>query len=205
MHFAMIVVGTHVLTTESLLTVRRGTSASVSISSRQSGRPPTHLRSRESLAEKAPATDDRIPSDKERRRRPRKPNSGGPYGHLSIEDLQVLTEYHLSQNIGNLTTVGSMTGAQMHEFSRLIATWAKIRSHQRQERTLASEMAEQCLREILDEKAAGNTAAASGVVPEMYLGVIQSWLKVKGGRSDLVHATSILNLLVSFCQAIEDD
>ena len=200
MPFAMIVVGTHVLITESLLTIGRGTSSSVSISSRQSGLPTTHYLRRDSLADGiASATDDWISADMERRRRPRKRNNGGPYGHLSTEDLQVLTEYHLSQNIGNLTTVGSMTSAQMHEFSRLIATWAKLRSHQRQERILASEMAEQCLREILDEKAAGNSAASSGVVPEMYLGVIQAWLKVKGGRSDLVHATSILNLLVSLC------
>ena len=128
--------------------------------------------------------------------------SSRPYSNLSMEELKMLTDYHLSgihngvsfiiqdgdaaaaandakdaaanqssitrninhykhENIDNET--GTMSPAQMHELSRLLASWSKLELNSqlqqvlsRREKSLAADMAETCLSKLLEEKEAGN-------------------------------------------------
>jgi len=142
----------------------------------------------------------------------RRHHNNGPHAGLTIDELKQLTEYHLSQNISphnGTISVGSMSPSQMHEFSRLISSWSKLydnnhnhrnrnrnRHHRRQDKVLAAEMAEQCLRELLEEHTAGNAHATKVVFSTMdhYYLVIKAWLQV-GGYNDLIHANSLLELM----------
>ncbi|KAL9187359.1 hypothetical protein ACHAXT_001462 [Thalassiosira profunda] len=87
-----------------------------------------------------------------------------------------------------------MSSSQMHEFSRLISSWSKLKTPRRQEKILAAEMAEQCLREVIEEKEAGNGEANKVLTADVYYLVIQAWLKI-GGYKELVHANSLLDLM----------
>ncbi|KAL7543107.1 hypothetical protein ACHAXR_012674 [Thalassiosira sp. AJA248-18] len=139
-------------------------------------------------------------------------NTNRPYTDLTTEELKLLTEYHLSQNIhpNGIISIGTMTSAQMHEFSRLISSWSKLTTtnnvnninshgilspHRRQDKVLAAEMAEQCLRELIEEFTAGNANATKILTPDLYYLVIKAWIKVDRGYKDLNHATSLLDLM----------
>ena len=102
-----------------------------------------------------------------------------------MDELRQLTEYHLSQNTrpdGSLS-LGRASPMQGHVFGRLVASWSKLlwwddddhdhdhddddataaagRRHSlsRRERLLAAEMAEQCLRELIEEEDARRARA----------------------------------------------
>ena len=112
---------------------------------------------------------------------------------MTVDELRQLTEYHLSQNIrpdGSLS-LGRASPMQVHVFTRLIAGWSKLlwwdnddddddddgveggelgggngglgASLSRRERLLAAEMAEQCLRELIEEEDARRSAVVARV------------------------------------------
>jgi len=137
-----------------------------------------------------------------------------PFSDLTLDELKQLTEYYLAQNIrpGHDAhgSDGTMSPQQMHEFSRLLSSWSKFSpdsnhnhhnnrnrgggSNNRRKRTLAAEMAEQCLRELIEEQNAGNEGANKVISVDMYYLVIKAWLKV-GGYKELVHASLLLDLM----------
>ena len=125
-----------------------------------------------------------------------------PYAAYSTEELKQLTEYHLSKsitskkNIDNqeTTLIGSMSSQQMQEFAKLISSWSKLTTNNRSERTLAAEMSEQCLRELIEEKLAGNKRTIKVMNVDMYHSVIRAWLKTNS-YVDLLHASSLLDLM----------
>jgi len=127
-------------------------------------------------------------------------SSGRPYADLTASELKQLTEYHLSQNIGpstganGTTSVGAMSPREMHEFSRLLSAWSKIPTRQHRHGVLAAEMAEQCLRELIEERDAGNADAERVLGADLYYSVIRAWLNA-GGYQELVHATLLLDLM----------
>lgn len=152
------------------------------------------------------------------------------------DELKALTEYHLSQNINtndcstlqqqseeeclsnddedmscSICSYGDMSTQQMDEFARLISSWYKLQSSKemksRQDKLLAAEMAEQCLRELIEERIVGKNILANNnrITTDLYYTVIKSWLNVadngKFGKNksyyskDLLHATSLLDLM----------
>ena len=125
-----------------------------------------------------------------------------PYANYNTEELKQLTEYHLSKSIpsekanDNQETIliGDMSPEQMQEFAKLISSWSKLTTNNRGERTLAAEMSEQCLRELIEEKLAGNERIKQFMNVDMYHSVIRAWLKTNS-HVDLLHATSLLDLM----------
>eukprot|EP00571_Detonula_confervacea_P002530 CAMPEP_0172318850 /NCGR_PEP_ID=MMETSP1058-20130122/36021_1 /TAXON_ID=83371 /ORGANISM="Detonula confervacea, Strain CCMP 353" /LENGTH=831 /DNA_ID=CAMNT_0013033769 /DNA_START=163 /DNA_END=2655 /DNA_ORIENTATION=- len=134
--------------------------------------------------------------NKQKKNKQNTSSSSRPYTDLSIDELKKLTEFHLSKNIhpDGTISLGDMSSGQMHEFSRLLSSWSKFNTNVRQRKVLAAEMAEQCLRELIEEKKAGNVNAVKMITPDMYYLVIKAWLKV-GSYNDLVHANSLLDLM----------
>ncbi len=134
------------------------------------------------------------------RRRNKRPNR--PYANYSTEELKQLTEYHLSKSIPSETTndneettlIGDMSSEQMQEFAKLISSWSKLTTNHRGTRTLAAEMSEQCLRELIEEKLAGNKRIKQFMTADVYHLVIRAWLKTNS-HVDLLHATSLLDLM----------
>uniref|UniRef100_A0A7S1CV07 Pentacotripeptide-repeat region of PRORP domain-containing protein n=1 Tax=Skeletonema marinoi TaxID=267567 RepID=A0A7S1CV07_9STRA len=125
-----------------------------------------------------------------------------PYANYNTEELKQLTEYHLSKSIPSekandnqeTTLIGDMSAEQMQEFAKLISSWSKLSTNNRGERTLAAEMSEQCLRELIEEKLAGNKRIVQFMNADMYHSVIRAWLKTNS-HVDLLHATSLLDLM----------
>lgn len=125
-----------------------------------------------------------------------------PYANYSTEELKQLTEYHLSKSIPSEKTndseetalIGDMSSEQMQEFAKLISSWSKLTTNHRGTRTLAAEMSEQCLRELIEEKLAGNKRMNQFMTADMYHSVIRAWLKTNS-HVDLLHATSLLDLM----------
>lgn len=125
-----------------------------------------------------------------------------PYANYNTEELKQLTEYHLSKSIPSETNndnqetafIGDMSSEQMQEFAKLISSWSKLTTNNRSERALAAEMSEQCLRELIEEKLAGNTRIIQFINADMYHSVIRAWLK-NNSHVDLLHATSLLDLM----------
>ena len=113
----------------------------------------------------------------------------------------------------SICSYGDMSTQQMDEFARLISSWYKLQSSNinemksRQDKLLAAEMSEQCLRELIEERIVGKNILANNnrITPDLYYNVIKSWLNVadngKFGKSksyyykDLLHATSLLELM----------
>lgn len=134
--------------------------------------------------------------------RRRNKRTTGPYANYSTEELKQLTEYHLSKSIPSektndheeTTLIGDMSSEQMQEFAKLISSWSKITTNHRGQRTLAAEMSEQCLRELIEEKLAGNKRITQFMTADMYHSVIRAWLKTNS-HVDLLHATSLLDLM----------
>ena len=161
-------------------------------------------------------------------------NINRQYDGPTKDELKALTEYHLSQNINtndchtipqeeclsndedmscSICSYGDMSTQQMDEFSRLISSWYKLQSSgtnemkSRQDKLLAAEMSEQCLRELIEERIVGKNILANNnrITTDLYYNVIKSWLNVadngKFGKSksyyykDLLHATSLLDLM----------
>jgi hypothetical protein len=125
-----------------------------------------------------------------------------PYENYNTEELKQLTEYHLSKSIPSeknndtqeTTPIGDMSSEQMQEFAKLISSWSKLTPNNRSERTLAAEMSEQCLRELIEEKLAGNKRIIQFMNADMYHSVIRAWLKTNS-HVDLLHSTSLLDLM----------
>ena len=134
---------------------------------------------------------------------------------LTKDELKQLTEYHLSQNINRngTLTLGDMSPQQLNEFARLISSWTRLQSsikYSRQDKILAAEMAEQCLRELIEEKIVGNNihlqqqqSSSSNnssstkrmiLSPDLYHLVIKSWIHI-GTYNELIHANSLLDLM----------
>lgn len=125
--------------------------------------------------------------------RPRhKRTTNRPYASYTTEELKQLTEYHLSKSI--TSNYSSASSQQLQEFAKLIASWSKLNTNNRGERKLAAEMSEQCLRELIEEKLAGNERTVNVMSADMYHSVIRAWLKTHS-HVDLVHATSLLDLM----------
>jgi len=113
----------------------------------------------------------------------------------------------------SICSYGDMSTQQMDEFARLISSWYKLQSSNtqemksRQDKLLAAEMSEQCLRELIEERIVGKNILANNnmITTDLYYNVIKSWLNVadngKFGKSksyyykDLLHATSLLDLM----------
>mmetsp|Transcript_8266 Transcript_8266/g.17621 ORF Transcript_8266/g.17621 Transcript_8266/m.17621 type:complete len:1037 (+) Transcript_8266:113-3223(+) len=138
------------------------------------------------------------------------------YSNLSMEELKSLTEYHLEMvNTGHdadgddndiRRDMIPLAGAQIHELSRLLASWAKIElldsQHTkiltRKEKVLAAEMAEKILRKLEsvrrwdgDDESNGN-GRKRVVTTDMYHLVIKAWAKT-GNYNDLLRASSLLD------------
>jgi hypothetical protein len=111
-----------------------------------------------------------------------------PFGELSFEELRALTEYHLSQTAATEKSVnevtnavkndvnGAVTSTPINEVKKLISSWAKLASAgyistesdvvmlTKKEKLMAAEMAEKCLRRVIDARKGtrdGNKSAAS--------------------------------------------
>jgi len=113
----------------------------------------------------------------------------------------------------SICSYGDMSTQQMDEFARLISSWYKLQSSNinemksRQDKLLAAEMSEQCLRELIEERIVGKNILANNnmITTDLYYSVIKSWLNVadngKFGKNksyyykDLLHATSLLDLM----------
>ena len=98
-----------------------------------------------------------------------------PFANLSFDELKSLTEYHLSQKHldsleDNDYRVKETSSRQVHEIKKLISSWSKLASAgymnsgssndidsnvimlTKKEKSVAAEMAERCLKTLVDEE-----------------------------------------------------
>jgi hypothetical protein len=125
-----------------------------------------------------------------------KPDNARPFHELSLEELKILTEYHLGasdedNNDGDEESgaedVNIMSSYHVHEVTKLLSSWAKLSVAgyisnvdtgdavmlSKKEKVVAAEMAEKCLRRLVEEEKGGNERAVVTV--------------------DLYHLVSLLN------------
>ena len=156
---------------------------------------------KESISERGKKKRSKQHSNTHKHSRRRQKRNSRPYADYNTEELKQLTEYHLSKSIPSkndgsheTTLIGDMSSEQMQEFAKLISSWSKLNTNNRSERELAAEMSEQCLRELIEEKTAGNKRTIQMMTADMYHSVIRAWLKTNS-HVDLLHATSLLDLM----------
>eukprot|EP00804_Cyclotella_cryptica_P010160 CCRYP_020797-RA/>CCRYP_020797-RA protein AED:0.02 eAED:0.02 QI:63/1/1/1/1/1/4/190/880 len=169
-----------------------------------------------------------------------------PFQDLSLEELRMLTDYHLGEahaaavadadhddtsnhhgekgedGVSDAFSGRMMSSHHVHEITKLLSSWAKLAvvgyvplksgdttgkdgvvMLNKKERTMAAEMAEKCLRQLVKQQKLGNEKAIVSV--DLYHLVITAWVK-SGSHADLVHATSLLDYMENngHCNILSD-